>query len=61
LAVSLAYPREEGVHVISSCLRGAYTDKKESEIFLIYKEYQMGSGCKFIYEEGLPMRKCANI
>jgi hypothetical protein len=32
------------------------TDKKENEIFLIYKEIQMG--CKVIFEEGLPnMRK----
>jgi hypothetical protein len=28
--------------------------KKENIMFLIYKELQMGSGCKVIYEEGLP-------
>jgi hypothetical protein len=28
--------------------------KKENKIFLLYKEIQMGSGCKVIYEEGLP-------
>jgi hypothetical protein len=31
-----------------------YTDKKETKIFFIYKEIQNGSGCKVIYEEGLP-------
>jgi hypothetical protein len=29
----------------------SYTDKKDNEIFLTYKEIQMGS---VIYEEGLP-------
>jgi hypothetical protein len=33
---------------------GRYTDKKEKEIFLIYKEIQKGGSCKVIqYEEGL--------
>jgi hypothetical protein len=40
LAVSLAYPREEGVHVISTCLRGAYTDKKESEISFYIRKFR---------------------
>jgi hypothetical protein len=32
-----------------------YTDKKEKEIFLVYKEMQMGLVAKsYIYEEGLP-------
>jgi hypothetical protein len=34
-------------------LHSGYTDKKESEIFHIYKEIQMGSVAKS-YEEGLP-------
>ncbi len=39
------------------------TDKKENQIFLIYKEIQNGAVAKS-YEEGLSlqyMRKCANI
>ncbi len=41
-----------------------YTDRKENQIFLIYKEIQSGKVAKsyYIYEEGLPnMRKCGNI
>ncbi len=42
-----------------------HTDKKENQIFFIYKESQKWSSCKVIYEVGLPntvyMRKCANI
>jgi hypothetical protein len=41
-----------------------YTDKKENEIFLIYKEIQMGSVAKSYMRNGfliLYMRKCANI
>jgi hypothetical protein len=38
------------------------TDKKEKKIFLEYKEIQMGAVAKsYIYEEWLPLRKCANI
>ncbi len=32
----------------------SYTDEKEKNICLIYKEIQMGSGYKVIYKEGLP-------
>jgi hypothetical protein len=32
---------------------GSHSEKK-TEIFLIYKEIQMGCGCKVIYEEGPP-------
>jgi hypothetical protein len=32
----------------------ACTDKKENQIFLIYKEIQGGSVAMSIYEEGLP-------
>ncbi len=31
-----------------------YTDNKENQIFLIYKETQKWSSCKVIYVEGLP-------
>jgi hypothetical protein len=37
----------------------SYTDKKENEIFLVYKEIQKGSGAKSYMRKG--MRKCANI
>jgi hypothetical protein len=38
--------RQEGVGGSAPC-----TDKKENQVFLIYKEIRMGS-CKVIYEEG---------
>jgi hypothetical protein len=39
-------------------LPSRHTDKKENEIFFIYKEIQMEPG----FGKGLPsMRKCANI
>jgi hypothetical protein len=40
-----------------------YTDKKEKEILLIYKEIQMGSVAKSYMRKGVPTyrRKCANI
>jgi GT2 family glycosyltransferase len=31
-----------------------YTDKKENQIFLIYKEIQKWSSCKVLYEERFP-------
>jgi hypothetical protein len=31
---------------------GIYTDKKENQIFLIYKEIQMGSGAKSYMRKG---------
>jgi hypothetical protein len=31
---------------------GPYTDRKENEIFLIYKEIQMGSGAKSYMRKG---------
>ncbi len=34
--------------------RRLYTDEKENKIFLIYKDIQMGSGARVIYEVGLP-------
>jgi hypothetical protein len=44
--------------------RCSYTEKKENEIFLTYKEIQMGSVAKpYIRKDFLIqfMRKCANI
>ncbi len=38
------------IHLSQCC----YTDKKENQIFLIYKENSEWSSCKVIYEEGLP-------
>ncbi len=37
-----------------------YPDKKENKIFLRYKEFSNGIGCKVIYEEGLP-NVCGNV
>ncbi len=37
----------------------SYADKKENEIFLLYKLIQMGSGAKSFMRKG--MSKCANI
>jgi hypothetical protein len=42
----------------------SHTDKKENEIFLIYKEIQMGSVAKSYMRKGFLIqyiRKCANI
>jgi hypothetical protein len=40
---------------ISSTTFSSYTDKKENQIFLIYKEIRSGAVAKsYIYEEGLP-------
>jgi hypothetical protein len=41
-----------------------FTDKKENQIFLIYREIQMGSVAKSYMRKGfliLYMRKCTNI
>jgi hypothetical protein len=44
-----------GICKISRVLKRIYTDKKENEIFLIYKEIQMGAVAKsYMYEVGLP-------
>jgi hypothetical protein len=43
---------------------GQYTDKKENQIFLIYKKIQSGAVAKSYMRKGfliLYMRKCANI
>jgi hypothetical protein len=39
------------------------TDKKENKVFLIYKEFQMGSVAKSYMMKGflIYMRKCASI
>jgi hypothetical protein len=39
----------------------SHTDKKENQIFLIYKEIQSGAVAKSYMRKGLHMRKCANI
>ncbi len=39
----------------------SHTDKKENQIFLIYKEIQSGAVAKSFMRKGLYMRKCANI
>ncbi len=40
-------------------LAGEYSDKKEKKIFLIYKEFQMGSGAKSYMRKGfLILRNC---
>ncbi len=43
-------------HVLDFLLEGGIgcTDKKENQIFLIYKKIQSGAVAKVIYEEGLP-------
>jgi hypothetical protein len=43
-------------------LKVQYTDKKENETFLIYKEIQMGSGAKPYMKKGfLLYEECANF
>jgi hypothetical protein len=44
-----------GLAIDSACFKKAYTDKKENQIFLIYKEIQSGAVAKSY------MRKCAII
>jgi hypothetical protein len=47
----------------NGCIPGIYTDKKENQIFLIYKEIQSGAVTKSYMRKGflIHMRKCANI
>jgi hypothetical protein len=44
-----------------SCIAGKYTDKKENEIFLIYKEIKMGSVAKSYMMKGFLIVRKAQI
>ena len=50
--------KEERLAIVRVNFRGLevrdHTDKKEKEIFLLYKGNSEWSSCKVIYEEGLP-------